>query len=244
VSHDGDAQQPTFVLLTCEHGGNEVPAAYKQLFRGHGAVLESHRGYDIGALGVALHMASRLSAPIIFSTVTRLLVDLNRSLDQPDVFSEFTADLSEGERRRVVDTFYRPHRASVARTIACAVGSGSRVLHLGVHSCTDVLHGERRELDIALLFDETRTHEAGFAHRYRDAMTSLAESLRCPFNEPYRGSDDGLTTTLRSAYPQESYLGIEIEVRQGMIIGEAEQRTTGDLLAAALGGLAPMDAQP
>ena len=37
-------------LFTCEHGGNRIPAPYRRLFRGQRALLDSHRGYDPGAL--------------------------------------------------------------------------------------------------------------------------------------------------------------------------------------------------
>lgn len=36
-------------LITCEHGGNEVPTAFARLFRGHRRLLATHRGYDAGA---------------------------------------------------------------------------------------------------------------------------------------------------------------------------------------------------
>jgi predicted N-formylglutamate amidohydrolase len=234
VSRSEDVWAPTFTLITCEHGGREVPAAYRRIFRGQKAVLDSHRGYDIGALGVALRMACRLSAPIILATVTRLLVDLNRSAEEPDLFSDFTRDLPDSERERIVSGFYTPHRESVEQTVLSAIAAGHRVLHLGVHSCTDVLGGVERNLDIALLFDEARVREVDFCERYRSVLRRLAGDLRYPFNEPYRGADDGLTTTLRGRFADDEYLGIEVELRQGMILRSSEQNAAGDLLASAL----------
>lgn len=234
MSHEHAAWSPTWVLLTCEHGGRDVPSAYGGLFRGAKTVLDSHRGYDIGALGVALRMASRLSVPIIFSTVTRLLIDLNRSLDQPDVGSEFTRDMTDNEREAIADAFYHPYRDSVEAAVAAATTAGHRVLHVGVHSCTDVLHGSTRDLDIALLFDEARPLEEAFCTGLRASLLSLEPGLRYRFNEPYRGADDGLTTTLRGVFPPESYLGIEIELRQGMVTGAEQQRVAADLLGEAV----------
>lgn len=211
-----------------------MPLPYERLFHGAEAVLASHRGYDIGALGVALEMASRLAAPIVFSTVTRLLIDLNRSLSEPGVFGELTRGLAGAERDEIVASFYAPYRASVERTVAAAIGAGHRVVHIGVHSCTDVLNDRVRDLDIALLFDEARPLEASFCSALRDALRDRAPELRYPFNEPYRGADDGLTTHLRSEYGAADYLGIEVEVRQGMIGEEHQQRQVGRLLSAAL----------
>ena len=37
------------LVITCEHGGNHIPGAYRHLFQGQEAVLQSHRGFDPGA---------------------------------------------------------------------------------------------------------------------------------------------------------------------------------------------------
>jgi hypothetical protein len=37
------------LLVSCEHGGNRVPARYVALFEGAADVLATHRGYDLGA---------------------------------------------------------------------------------------------------------------------------------------------------------------------------------------------------
>ena len=75
------AQRPTPIayLVTCEHGGNEIPAPYIARFRAHRALLASHHGYDPGALAMARSLARALRALLLASTVSRLLVELNRS---------------------------------------------------------------------------------------------------------------------------------------------------------------------
>lgn len=229
-----DPWQPTFLLLTCEHGGYEVPAEYKRLFRGAGETLATHRGYDIGALGVALRMAALLAAPTIFSTITRLLIDLNRSIDHPGVYSEFTRGLEAEERASIAEKYYTPHRTSVTKIIHAAINDGHRVLHVGIHSCTDILEGEKRELDVSLLFDPDRANEQSVCTRWRDALTECAGSYRYPFNKPYLGTDDGLVTTLRAEFSSDVYAGVEVEVRQGMIQRASDQSAIGDLLAASL----------
>ncbi len=77
-------------LVTCEHGGNRIPPIYRALFRGQQAVLETHRGYDPGALVMAQALARSLQAPLVSSTVSRLLVDINRSIGHPQYFSAAT----------------------------------------------------------------------------------------------------------------------------------------------------------
>jgi predicted N-formylglutamate amidohydrolase len=78
------------VIVTCEHGGNHVPPPYRALFRGRERLLASHRGWDPGALTAARELARVLRAPLIFSRVTRLLIDLNRSPGHRALFSAVT----------------------------------------------------------------------------------------------------------------------------------------------------------
>ena len=63
------------LIITCEHGGNEVPAEYGSLFAGHEALLPTHRGWDAGALMLAQQLATAFDAPLFAATTTRLLID-------------------------------------------------------------------------------------------------------------------------------------------------------------------------
>ena len=71
------------VIITCEHGGNRIPAPYRPLFRGMQAQLATHRGFDHGALVMARALAAAFKAPLISACVSRLLIDLNRSIGHP-----------------------------------------------------------------------------------------------------------------------------------------------------------------
>lgn len=220
--------------MTCEHAGNEIPHEYQPMFTGAGAVLASHRGWDPGAMGYAVRVATRLSAPLIATRVSRLLVEVNRSPDRAQVFSEFTRHADAQTREALMKEYYTPHRRSVEVFIRALIESGHRVLHLGMHSFTDVLDGVERTVDIGLLFDPERACECAFIGQWRVALVHRSPSLRIRDNEPYLGTDDGLTTHLRTVFPCDDYAGIEVEVRQGLLAREAEQRAIGDLLADSL----------
>lgn len=202
------------IVVTVEHGGSRVPARYRPLFAGHDAVLRGHRGRDPGALVMGRELAARFRAPLIASTTTRLLVDLNRSPGHPRLFSEFTLPLPQPERERVFAQHWRPYRDEVERRIAGWVRKGRRVLHVSSHSFTPMLDGEVRTADIGLLYDPRRTAERAFARRWREALRDLDPRLRIRMNYPYAGRADGLTRDLRHRFPAGRYLGLEIEVNQ------------------------------
>ena len=102
---------PLRIIITCEHGGNSLPKRFRPLFHNRKKLLESHRGHDPGALELAKKLARGLKAPIFFSEITRLLIDANRSPDNPKRFSEFTGSLSAPEKAIIQELCYQPYRA-------------------------------------------------------------------------------------------------------------------------------------
>lgn len=205
---------PVALIVTCEHGGNRIPREYRTLFRGFERALDSHRGYDPGALSLAQELAGATGAPLVFSTVSRLLVELNRSPGHRALYSERTRDLPAQDKSRIVARYYDPYRRSVEDRVRAAVAKGRRVLHVSSHSFTPVLDGEVRKTDIGLLYDPARAPESAFCRDWAALLGARIAPLRVRRNYPYRGYADGLTTYLRQRYPQRAYLGIEIEVNQ------------------------------
>jgi len=201
------------VVVTVEHGGNRVPVEYEELFRGRADLLASHRGWDPGTRFLGRVLAARLRAPLVEADVTRLLVDLNRSPHNPRVFSEVSKTLDRAERVALLETLHEPHWTRARRRVAEALDGAGRVLHLGMHSFTPALAGRVRRPDIAFLYDPGRTLERALASAWRDALTATTGRV-VRRNDPYRGAADGMTTALRKEYPQERYVGIEVEVNQ------------------------------
>jgi len=205
------------LVVTCEHAGNAVPRKYAALFRGKRSTLKGHRGYDPGALELARRLFSSSGRELFYSNVSRLVVDLNRSPDNPRRFSEFTRRLGAKDKSQIEDIHYLPYRRSVEHSVAKLISDGSVVLHLSAHSFTPVLRGKTRKADVGLLYDPARTHEAGFCARWRKALLSLDGSLVVRMNYPYRGVSDGLTAYLRRKFPGNKCLGIELEVNQKLL---------------------------
>jgi predicted N-formylglutamate amidohydrolase len=204
------------VVFTCEHGGNRIPRRWSALFEKHQALLASHRGWDPGALTLARALSKALAAPLVASTTSRLLVDLNRSEHHRAVFSSITRALPEVERERILEQFYRPYRDNVERLVGAAIARG-RVVHLSAHSFVPVLNGEIRRADVALLYDPSRKPEKAFCDRWLADLKRELPTLALRRNSPYRGSADGQTTTLRRRHAANDYIGVEIEVNQRLL---------------------------
>ena len=223
------------VLITCEHGGNRIPPRYRPLFAGFEALLHTHRGYDPGALGLARELAEALAAPLFFSTTSRLLIDLNRSIGHPNLYSEATRSAPVAVRREILEKHYLPYRDEVEAHIAAAIARGSRVIHLASHSFTPVLEGEVRNADIGLLYDPARPGEVELCRRWQARLQTQTPEVKVRRNYPYTGRSDGFTAYLRRRFPAGVYVGIELEINQKHVLhGGRRWRTLQDLVIEAL----------
>lgn len=221
-------------LITCEHGGNEVPAAWAALFTGHEALLPTHRGFDPGALELAQDMAAALGAPLFAATTTRLLIDLNRSIGHRQLHSEATRGLPLAARREIAALYYRPHRDKVEAEVARLIGEGRRVVHVASHSFTPQLHGAVRQADVAWLYDPRWRSEQAVVLQWMAALKPLRPDLRLRRNYPYQGKGDGLTSLLRKRHGPGEYVGIELEVNQRFVLegGEGWDALRADIVQA------------
>jgi predicted N-formylglutamate amidohydrolase len=204
------------LALTCEHGGNQVPKHHEYLFNANPEVLNTHRAYDLGALD----LFKRLKPLAHFSKssqTSRLMIELNRSLLHPQLFSEFSKNLSVSEKLRLLEDIYRPYRNSVEKWIGVQIEAGEDVVHISIHSFTPKLNHEERSCDIGWLYDPKRTAEKTLCVQLKALLLEADPQLNVRFNYPYLGTADGFTTYLRKTFPKH-YIGIELEVNQKFFI--------------------------
>jgi len=97
------------------------------------------------------------------------------------------------------------------------VSRGDRVIHVSSHSFAAELDGTIRSADVGLLYDPRRAGEAALCARWKETLGALAPELRVRRNYPYAGKADGLTSHLRRLFAQSNYLGIELEINQGLV---------------------------
>ncbi|HET8837760.1 MAG TPA: N-formylglutamate amidohydrolase [Flavobacteriaceae bacterium] len=200
------------LILTCEHAGNEIPPEFQYLFRGNESVLTTHRAFDMGAYDL-FHSLQPLSDFSTFQKTSRLLVEMNRSVGNPNLFSEFASALASPERRHLLETYYFPYREKIQHSIKEFIQNGEKVFHLSVHSFTPVFNGENRTADMGLLYDPSKILENELSKTMKALLKKEFPNMKIRMNYPYLGTSDGLTTDLREIFPQ-NYIGIELEINQ------------------------------
>lgn len=221
------------LILTCEHATTDIPREYQSLFLGKEKFLNSHRGYDRGAFTIAQYLSKWLSAPLLTASVSRLLIDHNRSLSHPGLHWGPVKYLPESDHKRLINLYYRPFRDKTRKLIANHLKKKQRTLHLSIHSFTPVLRGKRRIAEIGLLYDPSRSSESDLSLAWRKLLAKNPYNWRVRRNYPYAGWTDGHTAGLRQQLPASLYAGIEIEINQHLVASHKEA-VIAELLAETL----------
>lgn len=223
------------IVLVCEHASSRVPGHLNALGLTP-AVLESHIGWDIGALEMAKECSRLLDAPLLYATYSRLVLDLNRCEDAPDSIVEASANtpipgnigLSVAERARRQRAVYKPFHNALAALLRARVANDPLTAVVTLHSFTPVYRGEHRPWHIGILSDRDR--------RLADALLGDFRSqpdICCGDNQPY-SPRDGVYHTLARHAQSAALPCVMIEVRDDGITDARGQVTWAQRLCRAL----------
>lgn len=177
------------LVLLCEHAGQAIPETLDGLGLDEG-VIDTHRGWDIGAEAVAVRIARRLGAPLVVQRYSRLVVDCNRPPDN-EGFAPKVSDgaaipgnqaLSEAdiaERRLVI---FDP----MNRALDEAFDGVARRATFSIHTFTPSFRGEARPWHAGFLArKDTETAARLMAH-----VAAADPSLTLALNQPYQIETD------------------------------------------------------
>jgi predicted N-formylglutamate amidohydrolase len=190
----GRASAPPVIIL-CDHASNALPAGYGTLGLPK-AEIDRHIAYDIGAAGVARGLADQLGSAAVLSRWSRLLVDLNRGLDDPTLIMRLSdgavipgnRHVDTAERERRVANVWRPYHAAVASLIDAELNLQRTPILVSIHSFTNIWRGTPRPWHAAILWDrDPRLALPLIAGLRADASLIVGD------NEPYSGKLRGDT---------------------------------------------------
>ena len=189
-----------------------MPHGYRRCFPlgKKSPVLSTHLGYDPGILPVFKKAVRVTGCRKAYSTVTRLLIDQNRTPGNPSLYSAYSCGLDEVKKQKLLDRYYTPYVSRLERHIREGLEYGP-VIHVSFHSFTPVFEGRTRPFDMGILFDPRSSLERMLADELRGVCEGETP-LTIRFNEPYLGTDDGMCSMFRNTFGG-GYAGIELEFR-------------------------------
>ncbi len=223
-----------FVLL-CDHASNHVPPELNNL--GLPAYeLERHIGWDIGAAGVTEALSEIFDAPAILCGTSRLVIDCNRNLDDPDLIPEIVdgtvipgnVQLSEAARAQRVERWFNPYHDAIEALISERAARDVPTIVISIHSMAASLAGKPRPWQIALS-----------SYLDRTLADSTLASLRRPGdvvvgdNQPY-DLDPAVDYSLPFHALRRGLPHLQVEFRQDEIPDAATQHRWALRFAQAL----------
>lgn len=231
--HLTGAERPSRWLVTADHATNRVPDWVSGGDLGIApADMARHIAYDVGSLGLAMHLAERLDAPLIATNFSRLVIDPNRGEDDPTLVMQLydgtiipaNRGLTEAAVEERLSRLYRPYHAALTEI---AAGHANRAI-CAIHSFTPCLRGRA-----------PRPWQVGILYSHRDERLAKpliaaleAEGLCVGDNEPYSGHLEGDSIDRHALSPGRP--NVLIEVRNDLIAAEDGQIAWADRLAPVL----------
>ncbi len=219
------------LILVCDHACNVLPEGYGTLGL-PAPELERHIAYDIGVAGVTKRLSAQLGVPAILSSYSRLLIDLNRSLDDPTLIMQLSdgaivpgnANIKDREVETRIAKYYAPYHAAIDALINQALGTGQSPVLLSIHSFTENWKGVPRPWHATVLWDkDPRLPVPLIKALKRNSKLVIGE------NVPYTGELKG-----DCMYEHGTRRGLAhalIEIRQDLIRDEKGQEEWANRLA-------------
>jgi predicted N-formylglutamate amidohydrolase len=201
------------IVLSCEHASKAVPKKFEHLLPSKW-LLDTHQGWDIGALELARTLAKSSGAALHAARWTRLLVDLNRDEGQRNLHGPAIRKLTDAQKIALVEQIHRPYREQVYQQVQAHLQQELTVLHLSVHSFTPRLRGQVRPLELGIMYDPARPAEQALAEQWQRQLAIREPRLRVLLNQPYHGADPYFQSYLRRHLRSTKYLGLQIEINQ------------------------------
>ena len=211
------------LLFVCDHASSALPEAYGWLGLAP-ELFATHIASDIGAAVVTRTLATAFGAAAILARWSRLLIDLNRGVDDPTLVMKLSdgsivpgnarADASEVALR--IDRFHAPYHGAIVREIDTMRASAVTPMIVSVHSFTPVWKGRRRPWEIGILWDRDARIARPMMRHLERAGFAVGD------NEPYSGELEN-----DCLYRHGTMLGLPhvlIEIRQDLIADDSAAR--------------------
>ncbi|HTM79114.1 MAG TPA: N-formylglutamate amidohydrolase [Devosia sp.] len=223
-------------VLVCDHASNRIPERHGDLGLSLVQRLE-HIAWDPGALALCHGLVDRLDAPLVQSSVSRLVIDCNRDTDSPELIrtvSEATtipgnsAVTAKERARRIVD-YHAPFHAAIEALLQQRAERGLPSVLVCMHSFTPVYLGVKRPWPIGLIHGR----DTRYTQAVLDALKAEAPMLNVGWNQPYAALN-GVTLTLEKHGDGRGIPATMIEMRNTEILEPAGIALWADRLARCL----------
>jgi predicted N-formylglutamate amidohydrolase len=221
------------ILIIADHASNAIPPELEPWGMAM-ADMQRHIAWDIGTADLALALAAQLNCPAIIAPWSRLVIDLNRDPDHPDLIPSISDGtvvpqnhmISDDERTRRRRAYFHPYHDFIAEEIA----ANPPALILSLHSFTPVMQGVARPWQMGLLYNGDDRAAKNAIHWF-GAHTDFTVGD----NEPYSGR--ALNYTMNRHGESHGIPYLSLEIRQDCLATPEAIASWAALIAAHISSL-------
>lgn len=209
------------LLLVCDHAANRLPRA----LNGLGIApqhLQDHIAWDIGAADVTRKVAACLGAGALLGGYSRLVLDLNRSPDDPTAIP-LSSDgiaipgnqaLTSAQKQARVDGLFLPYHQAIRAALIRLGRLGPPPVLFSIHSFTPQMNGQPRPWHVGVLWNQDPRMAQALLQTLREENGLIVGD-----NEPYSGRE--IAYTLNAHAGAAGLPHAAVEIRQDLIQDKA-----------------------
>ncbi len=219
------------ILIACDHAEIRIPKQLGNLGLNNDQ-LQMHIACDIGAKQVAIQLSRLFDAPLILSNYSRLVIDLNRHLDDPTLIADESdhipvpgnQNLQDTDRQQRINQIFHPYHNQYSDLVTRMIEKHRTPIILSVHSFTPCMDGFSRPWHFGVLYEK----DEALARRLLAAFAKLPNRVTGD-NKPY-------DARIPQGYAQLVHArdrGVEmalIEIRQDLIACTRDQVDIANLV--------------
>tara|TARA_B100000767_G_scaffold89104_1_gene85643 strand:+ start:353 stop:1147 length:795 start_codon:yes stop_codon:yes gene_type:complete len=225
-------------LIICDHASNFIPKEFDNLGLDKG-VLDTHVAYDIGAKEVALNLSNLIKCPLIISNFSRLLIDVNRGIDDPTLIMKISdGNIINGnknlsffnesdDREERINNYYNHYHKKISDLIKKSTQKNIYPAIISIHSFTPFWGNKKRQTELGILWDKDYRLPNIFFKYFADQT-----QFNIGNNDPYVGylKNDSL-------YKHATLQGLPnilLEFRQDLISDQDRQKKMAQIISEVL----------
>ncbi|MFD2174744.1 N-formylglutamate amidohydrolase [Rhodobacter lacus] len=221
-------------LIVVDHAGITVPEHLHDLGLSP-SWRNTHYFCDLGVAALAHSLAGKIDVPVVLCDVSRLVIDVNRWLDDPDSIPRdlegtpipANAAMVDQDRLARQEAVFWPYHCRVGEIWAQQTMRHARPFFFALHSCTRVFRGQRRPWDGGTIWNDDQVLSRHLLHSLgREPGLTLGD------NKPYTGRE-GLYTVDRHTFGS-GLPACGFEVANDMLETAGGIEVWADRLASAL----------
>jgi predicted N-formylglutamate amidohydrolase len=219
-------------LIVCDHASNVIPESLRDL-----GVDPAHRyehiAWDIGAAVMVRHLSELFDAPAVLAGFSRLVVDCNRYLDDPNAFVE-TSDqvavpgnsaMTDSERAQRVAKIYRPYHNAIEDALERFEDRNVNPAVIAVHTMTDQMRGREARPQAFTMCWARDGRLAGPVLERLEAQGDIVVGDNVPY-----GMDLGEDYTVPEHAMRRGLPYLQYEVRQDLVTDDTDARAWAERL--------------